>query len=264
MAATARPLKPLVIIPAFNEAGSIQHVVGAVRAAVPEADVLVIDDGSRDRTADLALAAGAFVVRHPFNLCIGGAVQTGLKFALEREYDCVMRVDGDGQHNPLELPALYALMQTEHADAVFGSRFMGQDPTMRIPLSRRLGINTFARLVSLITRQPATDTTSGFFCLNRTAAKALAAYVPQDYPEVEGRVILHKAGLKVTEMPAHMQARQAGISSITAWRSFYYAFKVSVAVLISALKEFKPPSGVRPIARVVSRTVRADLQEVDR
>lgn len=231
------PKRVLVFIPAYNEEQCIRQVVLDVRGVLPEADILVVDDGSADNTAAVARAAGALVVRHPYNLCIGGTVQTGMKFALRHDYDLVMRVDGDGQHNSADLPILYAAMVEQQADAVFGSRFLGAELKMHIPFSRRLGISTFAMLVTLITRSRATDTTSGFCCLNRRAVTVLAHHLPQDYPEVEGRVILYKAGLKTVEVPARMRARVAGVSSIDSWRSLYYALKVSVAVVISALKD---------------------------
>ncbi|MDX1415455.1 MAG: hypothetical protein R3293_14760, partial [Candidatus Promineifilaceae bacterium] len=123
------------------------------------------------------------------------------------------------------------------ADAIFGSRFSGIDSKMEIPIGRRLGIKTFAFLVTLLTRQRATDTTSGFMCLNRFAVDVLADYLPQDYPEVEGRIILHKAGLTTLELPVLMRSRFAGMSSINSWRSIYYAMKVSIAALISAIKD---------------------------
>ena len=129
----------LVLIPAYNEQDAIRQVVKSVRLAVPQADVLVVDDGSVDKTARVAESAGAYVIRHPFNLCIGGAVQTGLKFAQLQGYDIVIRLDGDGQHDPEEIPRLCAVLRARQADAVFGSRFLGTGVNMRIPLLRRLG-----------------------------------------------------------------------------------------------------------------------------
>jgi glycosyltransferase involved in cell wall biosynthesis len=170
-------------------------------------------------------------------LGIGGAVQTGFKFAREHDYDVVVRLDGDGQHDPNEIPALFSALISGKADAVFGSRFVGKNSDMKTPLSRRLGIKTFALMVSVLTREKATDTTSGFMCLNRYAVGVLADYLPQDYPEVEGRILLHKAGLKSLELPVFMRSRLAGMSSINSWRSIYYAFKVSVAALIGAMKD---------------------------
>ena len=231
----------LIFIPAYNEQAAIRGVVNGAREVRPEADVLVIDDGSLDNTAEEAEAAGALVVQHPFNLGIGGAVQTGLKFAQQEGYDLVIRLDGDGQHDPWEIPVLHSILQAGHFDVVIGSRFLGSaEERMDIPFARWLGIRTFAALVSLLTGRRATDTTSGFFGLNRRAVDALVAYVPQDYPEVESRIVLHKAGLRTLELPARMQARLGGVSSIDSWRSVYYALKVSVAVVIGALKDIPP------------------------
>lgn len=229
--------KIMILIPAYNEEGAVHQVVREVHSILPQADIVVVDDGSTDHTARVAEAAGAMVVRLPCNLGIGGAVQTGLKFAWHHGYDAVIRLDGDGQHNSGDVPTLYAALKTGRADVVIGSRFMGEECDMRIPFSRQLGIKTFAFLVSLVTRQRATDTTSGFMCMNRYAIQVLADYLPQDYPEVEGRIILHKAGLTTLELPAEMRARRAGVSSIDSWRSIYYAMKVSIAVLIGAMKD---------------------------
>lgn len=230
----------LVLIPAYNEQAAVAGVVSGARDAVPHADVLVIDDGSVDNTAQEAESAGAFVVRHPFNLGIGGAVQTGLKFAQRGDYDVVIRLDGDGQHDPSDIPTLHSILQTDHVDVVIGSRFLDTTSSMQIPFLRWLGICTFSALVSLLTGRRATDTTSGFSAMNRRAVDALAIYMPQDYPEVESRIVLHKVGLKTLELPARMRARLTGVSSINSWRSIYYALKVSVAVLIGSLKDIPP------------------------
>jgi glycosyltransferase involved in cell wall biosynthesis len=227
----------LIIIPAYNEQGAIHHVVSGVRQAVPEADVLVINDGSIDNTAQEAEAAGALVVEHPFNLGIGGAVQTGLKFARDQGYDYVIRLDGDGQHNADEIQLFLKVLRSERADLVVGSRFLDTDVDWHIPIARRIGINFFGWAVSLLIGKRATDTTSGFCGMNRRAIDVLATYLPQDYPDVESRVIVHKAGLRQIELPVHMRARMAGVSSINSWKSIYYAFKVSLAMITSALKD---------------------------
>lgn len=233
--------KLLILIPAYNEKDSIQDVVRSVRQTVPNCDILVIDDGSADNTAQKAAEAGAIVVRHPFNLCIGGAVQTGLKFARQQGYDMVIRVDGDGQHNPEDIQAIYNLLQAGEADAVIGSRFLSKENLMPIAFSRRLGIRFFAFLVSCLTRSRATDTTSGFIGLNRRAINVLSEYIPQDYPEVESRILLFKAGLKTLEIPTCMRVRTGGISSINNWSSGYYALKVSIAVLTAIFKDIPAP-----------------------
>jgi hypothetical protein len=242
MTASTGQRRMLAVIPAYNEQGAIRRVVAGARDALPEADILVVDDGSSDRTAEEAEAAGAIVVRQPFNLGIGATVQTGLRFACEEGYDLVCRLDGDGQHDPADLPLLIAALVENRVDAVFGSRFLGHDPAMPIPPARRLGIGCFRMLVTLLTGQRVTDTTSGFCCLSRRAAEVLARYLPQDYPEVESRVVLHKAGLIAMEIPVQMRPRTTGVSSIDGWRSIYYAFKVSLAVLITGIKDIAPVS----------------------
>jgi glycosyltransferase involved in cell wall biosynthesis len=229
--------KLLIIIPAYNEQGAINHVVSGVRQAVPQADVLVINDGSVDNTAQEAEAAGALVVEHPFNLGIGGAVQTGLKFARDQGYDYVIRLDGDGQHNADEIQLFLKVLRSGRADLVVGSRFLDADVDWHIPFARRIGINFFGWAVSLLIGKRATDTTSGFCGMNRRAIDVLATYLPQDYPDVESRVIVHKAGLRQVELPVHMRARMAGVSSINSWKSIYYAFKVSLAMMTSSLKD---------------------------
>ncbi|RLC86187.1 MAG: glycosyltransferase family 2 protein [Chloroflexi bacterium] len=227
----------LVIIPAYNEARNIGTVVTDVRHYAPFADILVIDDGSTDSTAAVAHRSGAYVLSLPYNLGIGGAVQAGFKFAVRRGYSYVVRVDGDGQHNAAYILRLLALVQQGKADVAIGSRFCPGLVTYRPPLARRLGIRFFSFLVSFITRQPVYDPTSGMQCLNRRALYILAQDYPQDYPEVEARVLLHKARLRVIETPVCMRPRATGNSSITYLRSIYYMLKVTLATLIAALRQ---------------------------
>lgn len=232
----------LVIIPAYNEQEAISTVVENIQKVVPGFDILVIDDGSIDNTSAVAYASGALVVRLPVNLGIGGAVQTGLKFARDGGYEYVVRLDGDGQHPAEDIPSLLQVVQDGRANIVFGSRFLASKTAMHITPLRRMGILLFAKEVSLLTGQRATDTTSGFMALDRKAICTLSKWLPQDYPEVEGRIILHKAGLRVAEIPTRMRERTTGVSSIDSWRSLYYAFKVSVAVMLTAIKHISAVS----------------------
>jgi glycosyltransferase involved in cell wall biosynthesis len=227
----------LAIVPARNEEGAVGLVVDELRTFDPELDVLVIDDGSEDATAASAAAAGAIVVRLPFNLGIGGAVQTGFKYALEQGYDTVIRLDGDGQHDPQEIPQLLAPLARGEADVVVGSRFAnGNDGDYRPPFARRAGIRWFAQLVSLLTRQKLTDTTSGFQAVNARAIRLFAADYPHDYPEVEAAVMVVRHKLQIMEVPVKMRDRETGESSITAFRSFYYAIKVTLALLVGIFR----------------------------
>ena len=221
----------LAIVPARNEEGAVGRVVEELREFDPALDVLVIDDGSEDATAQSAAAAGAAVVSLPFNLGIGGAVQTGFKYALEHGYDTVIRLDGDGQHDPQEIPQLLGPLDRGEADVVVGSRFADGSGDYRPPFARRAGIRWFARLVSLLTRQKLTDTTSGFQAVNARAIRLFAADYPHDYPEVEAAVMVVRHRLRIMEVPARMRDRETGASSITALRSFYYAIKVTLALL---------------------------------
>jgi len=231
----------IAIVPAHNEEGAVGGVIAELRAFDPSLDVVVVDDGSHDRTAQVAAAAGAFVVRLPFNLGIGAAVQTGFKFALAGRYDEAVRLDGDGQHDPRELPKLIGPLERGEADIVVGSRFARGADEHRPALARRIGIVFFARLVSLLTRQRVTDTTSGFQALNAKGIAIFAADYPHDYPEVEATVMVHKHRLRLLEVPVRMREREHGASSITAVRSVYYMCKVTLALFVSMARRYATP-----------------------
>jgi glycosyltransferase involved in cell wall biosynthesis len=233
-------LRRIAVVPARNEERSVAGVVEQLRAFDPDMEVVVVDDGSADRTAAVAAAAGARVVRLPFNLGIGGAVQTGFRFALENGFDLAVRLDGDGQHDPGELPALLGPLLADEADIVVGSRFTGEG-AYRPPFARRLGIRLFAGVVSRVVGQRVTDTTSGFQALNRRAIALFAADYPHDYPEVEATVMVFKHRLRLKEVPVAMRAREAGDSSITPLRSVYYMLKVSLALFVGLFRRYATP-----------------------
>jgi glycosyltransferase involved in cell wall biosynthesis len=225
----------LVIIPAYNEAHSIGEVISQVKTSMPEADIVVVDDGSTDATATIAQAAGAFVVSLPNNLGIGGAMQTGYIFAAETGYDIAVQVDGDGQHDPTEICDLINAMEEYQADVVIGSRYV-EDRGYITPFLRRVGIFILAYIVSLIIRQRVTDTTSGFRAVNRRVIEFCAREYPRDYPEPESVVLFRRAGFRVREIPVTMNPRYGGQSSITPMRSFYYMVKVLLAIFIGLLR----------------------------
>jgi glycosyltransferase involved in cell wall biosynthesis len=231
----------VAIVPAFREERAIGAVVAEIRAAGLGLDVVVVDDGSADGTAAAAHAAGAAVVRLPFNLGIGGAVQTGFKYALEHGYGIAVRLDGDGQHDPAELPKLLAPVLAGDADIVIGSRFAKGVDDYRPPLGRRLGIGLFAWIVSLLVRQRVTDTTSGFQALNRKGIRLFAADYPHDYPEVEATVMVIKHQLRLLEVPVRMREREHGRSSITALHSLYYVVKVLLALFVGLFRRYAVP-----------------------
>ena len=236
------PGRIVAIVPAYNEAGAIGGVVAAIRAANPRFDVVVVDDGSRDETSAIARAHGAAVVTLPYNIGIGGAVQTGFKYALERGYGMAVRLDGDGQHDPGELPKLLGPIERDEADIVTGSRFADGSGDYRPPLARRIGIIWFARIVSLLTRQRVTDTTSGFQALNRKGIALFAGDYPNDYPEVEATVLVFKHRLRLAEVPVTMREREHGDSSITFLRSVYYMLKVTLALLVAMVRKSTVPA----------------------
>jgi hypothetical protein len=212
---------------------TIVGVVESLRERAPDFDVLVIDDGSTDDTAALAELAGARVVRLPFNLGIGGAVQTGFVFARERGYDFMAQVDGDGQHEPAELDRLIGAMNGSGAvDMVCGSRFLTRDRQYPAPISRRTGIHVFAALLSMIVEGRVSDPTSGFRLYNRRAIELFARDYPHDYPEVEAVLMIHHNRLRMTEVPVRMYARGGGVSSISSGKSAYYMLKVLLALVV--------------------------------
>ena len=227
----------LAVVPAFNEAGSVANVVRSLRERAPDFDVVVVDDGSSDETARRASVAGARVIRLPFNLGIGGAVQAGFMYALEHGYEYMAQVDGDGQHEAAELVKLAEAMRANpEVDVVCGSRFVAPGGSYRAPLSRRTGIQLFALALSAISGQRVTDPTSGFRLYNRRAIRLFAGDYPHDYPEVEAVLLLHAHRLRMIEVPVQMHHRNSGRSSITRWRSLYYMVKVSLALLVGLLR----------------------------
>jgi hypothetical protein len=231
----------IAIVPAHNEEGAIGSVVDGIRAFDPSIDVLVVDDASTDGTAEVAAARGASVVRLAANLGIGGAVQTGFKAALEGGYDAAVRVDGDGQHDPADIASLLAPLERGEADVVTGSRFLDGARAYRPPLARQVGITWFARLVSLLTRQRVTDTTSGFQAFNRTGITLFAHDYPTDYPEVEATLLVLRHRLRLIEIPVVMREREHGVSSITFVRSVYYVLKVTLALGVAMLRKVTLP-----------------------
>jgi glycosyltransferase involved in cell wall biosynthesis len=230
-------LRKLAIVPAYNEQGMVGRVVREIHRHAPDFDVVVIDDGSVDNTAAEAEASGAMVVRHPFNIGIGGAMQSGFKYALRNGYDVAAQVDGDGQHKPAHIHDLLAKLQTtgDEADMVCGSRFRG-DPGYRVPIGRRIGNLIFSVVLTAITRRRITDPTSGFRITNRRGIELFARDYPHDYPEVEAILMLHAHRLRAREVPVTMHPRRDGRSSITSGESIYYMVKVLLAIFVGLFR----------------------------
>ncbi|MBO2942862.1 glycosyltransferase family 2 protein [Paenibacillus sp. F411] len=226
-------LKVLVIIPAYNEESSVPYVIQDIRNHMPSADILVVNDGSRDRTAQVAMEAGAKVLTLPFNVGIGGGMQTGYMYAKKHGYDVAVQMDADGQHAAADLPRL--LSKVRDCDLVIGSRFL-EKTSYKSSVMRKVGITFFSRLVSLVTRQRFTDTTSGFRAAGAKVIDLYAEYYPMDYPEVESIVYLTRKHCRLMEVKAEMRARETGKSSITPLKSAYYMVKVTLSVLMSAVR----------------------------
>lgn len=222
----------LAVVPAYNESATIVGVVESLREQAPAFDTLVIDDGSTDDTGVLATAAGATVVKLPFNLGIGGAVQTGFIYALEHGYDFLAQVDGDGQHDSAELARLIEAMREQDVDMVCGSRFLTSEHRYPAPISRRTGIHIFAFVLSRIVGMRVSDPTSGFRLYNRRAIGLFARDYPHDYPEVEAVLMLHHHRLRMCETPVKMYSRGGGVSSISTGKSAYYMIKVLLALFV--------------------------------
>lgn len=232
-----RRLRSIAIVPAYNEAESLGTVLEEIRAADPDLDVVVVNDGSTDASANVAAAAGAAVVSLPFNVGIGGAVQTGYQYALEHGFEVAIQVDGDGQHDPREIAEVLEPILEGRADLVVGTRFVTGGGYRGTRL-RRVGIRIFAAVVSLLVGQRVSDTTSGFRAVNGRALKLFAAEYPHDYPEVESIVLLSRHHLRMLEVPVQMRVRETGNSSITAMRSAYYMIKVLLALFIGIFRRY--------------------------
>jgi glycosyltransferase involved in cell wall biosynthesis len=226
----------IAIVPALNEAASIARVIKEIREADPGFEILVVDDGSEDETGAIAEAAGARVLRLPFNLGIGGAVQTGYRYALANGFDIAVQVDGDGQHDPRQLGAILAPLVAGEADLVIGSRFAGVGSYRAAPV-RRLGMHVFAAIVSVVVRQSLTDTSSSFRALNRRSISLFAADYPHGFLEtVEATVLARKYRLRMKEVPVTMRERELGRSSLTIPMSLFYTAKVLLAVFVSLFR----------------------------
>ncbi len=230
------PPRSIIIIPAYNEALSIASVVEDIRSHSEGHDILVINDGSTDSTEETAGNCGVRVITLPYNLGIGGAMQTGYLYALRHGYEIAIQFDGDGQHIADQIGALVAPLVEGRADMVIGSRFLGEK-TYRSRFTRLFGIKILSGVISLLIGQPITDPTSGFRAVNRTVIDYYSGSYPDDYPEPEAVVLLHKAGFRIAEVPALMRERQAGNSSITAVKGLYYMTKVVLAIIIDMMKK---------------------------
>ena len=237
----------LIIVPAFNEEAAVGRVVKEIHEAAPGVPVVVVDDCSRDGTANVAAAARARVMRLPFHLGLGGAVQAGYRLAFELGFDFVIRIDGDGQHDPAYIPKIYEALRTSGCEMAIGSRFE-DGPVKHSSFTRGVGIRFFRMVLRPILGKPVHDPTSGFVGVNRAALQTFSGSFPLEYPEIETLVVLQRKAFRFVEIPCRMRERMGGRSSITAVKSLYYIFHVLMGVFVNVLK-YEGRRKRRPAAR---------------
>lgn len=229
-------MKKLVIIPAFNEEGNLDKTIRDIQENAPDFDYVIINDCSTDRTLELCRERGYSYLNLPVNLGIGGAVQTGYRYAYFHGYDVAVQFDGDGQHSARFLEEMVAKMEETGSDMVIGSRFIEKEGFQSSAL-RRVGIQYFTVLIRILTGKTITDPTSGMRMINRRLLRKFTDDYPKDYPEPESVVTILSEQFKVTEMPVLMNEREEGVSSISMGKSIYYMIKVSFAILIARMKK---------------------------
>jgi glycosyltransferase involved in cell wall biosynthesis len=226
--------RTLILIPAFNEEAAIGTVVREARGHLPDLPVLVVDDGSADGTVAAARAAGARVLSLPCHLGLGGCVQAGYKLAFELGYEEVVRIDGDGQHDPRYIPQLLEALRRTGCEMAIGVR--SGAAARGSTLARRIGIQCFRLLLRPILGRPVTDPTSGFVAVNRRALEVFARSFPLEYPEIETLVVLQRRRFRFVEIPVPARPRIAGQSTITPLRSVYYVVHVLLGVFVNILR----------------------------
>jgi len=228
--------KTIVVIPAYNEGVVIARVIENVRCVVPDFDILVVNDGSKDNTAREAAAAGAIVVSHSFNMGYGVTIQTAYKFAYAKGYDFLVQIDGDGQHDPAFIPELMRPVVAGDTDFVVGSRFLGVE-SYRPSFSRRLGILFFRKLVSSLIGRTISDPTSGYQAFNRDVMRFFTTDVfPCDYPDADMLITLNLAGFRIREIPVRMFANAAGKTMHSGFKPLYYMFKMCLSIVVTLLR----------------------------
>lgn len=228
-------MKKIVIIPAYNEAESIEFTINDIKENAPDFDYVVINDCSKDNTYEICAKNGFNVLNLPMNLGIGGAVQTGYLYAYENGYDIAVQFDGDGQHDAKYLDVMAKELVNSNAAMVIGSRFIDKKG-FQSSSARRIGIKYFSILIKILTGKTITDPTSGLRMCNRDVIKLFSDVYPKDYPEPETAVKVLRHKLNVREIPVVMRARENGVSSITPKKSIYYMFKVTLAILIERVR----------------------------
>jgi glycosyltransferase involved in cell wall biosynthesis len=229
-------LRKLIIVPAYNESTNLIHVVKDIKKNAPDFDYVIINDRSTDDTEEICKKNHFNYVNLPINLGIGGAMQTGYKYARKMGYDIAVQFDGDGQHDAAYLSVLLKTLQEKKADMVIGSRFINKEG-FQSSFTRRLGIRFFEKLIEAVTGKSITDATSGFRMVNKQIINLFCEYYPRDYPEPESIVSVLRNGFKVEEAPVLMRERMGGSSSIVNFKVVYYMIKVTLAIIIDKFKK---------------------------
>lgn len=227
-------IKILIIIPAYNEEESIKGVILDLQKSNKAYDIIIINDGSIDKTSEIARKEkNVIVIDLPSNVGIGGAVQTGFIYAYRHNYDIAVQFDGDGQHAANEISKIIAPIKAKKADCVIGSRFLNNKKGFQSTLIRRIGIKIFEYVNSILIKQKITDNTSGFRAYSKSAIKLLAMDYPTDYPEPETIIMMGKKGYSIKEVAVIMHERSGGQSSINGFKPVYYMIKVLLAIFIT-------------------------------
>ena len=228
--------KILVVVPAYNESSNIINVIESIRVLHPNLSVLIINDCSTDNTRELAQSVeGTIVINLPINLGIGGAVQTGFKYALKNHFDILIRMDGDGQHDPRYISVLITSLNEGNYDIVIGSRFL-EKTGFQSSFFRRLGITIIQIFLKFFLRKNITDSTSGFRSYSKKAISIFSRTYPDDFPEPEELIFAKKRDLKIKEIPVEMKERNSGVSSIKGLSSLYYMIKVLISLIIESVR----------------------------
>jgi hypothetical protein len=231
-------LKVLIIVPSYREEANIVRVLQGLEKYAPGIDVLMIIDGSKDRTEEIVSFNGYDSVVHPFNMGYGVALQTGYKYAVKNGYDLVVQIDGDGQHDPKYIKSMIEALLHSESDVVIGSRFL-EGGSYDVPLARKVGIKFFSKIASMITRQKISDSTSGFQVLNRKVFNFFSKVdnFPYDYPDADTIITLIYAGFKVKEIPVIMYDRKNGESMTTGLKTVLYVIKMLISILITVIRK---------------------------
>lgn len=224
----------LIIIPVYNERVNINKVISSLQANFQQADILIVNDGSTDNTQEELLHKDVFTITHVFNLGVGSSFQTGCRFAVIHNYSYIVRMDGDGQHNPAFINNILFPVKEGKVDIAIGSRFLGNSK-FKSSFPRRIGIAVISTVLALITKKRFTDPTSGFCAMNKHAFGFFAKTCAEDYPEPE--IFLHHRNYRITEVPISMEKRSSGSSSINSLKSVYYMYKVLFSMLARAFRK---------------------------